>query len=141
MTVKELFEKYCTKDEWGYCCHGHCIKLTPASEDEIKTFRNLCQEYGVDQSVVSELEEYYRQTNNFFDYFRCDESDLFAWWEDDDQRSIWLGCVDDDSFIYDDITHKYAIGEAGDNSLGEYDTLMEMLEAYLKEGYENGWNN
>ena len=21
-----------------------------------------------------------------------------------------------------------------------YDTLMEMLEAYLKEGYENGWN-
>ena len=61
------------------------------------------------------------------------------WW-DDDQKCIWFGCVDDNSFIYDANTHKYAIGEAGSNDFGEYDTFMEMLEAYLKYGYELGAN-
>ncbi len=141
MTVKELFEKYCSKDKWGYCCNGHSVNLTPASEEEIKAFRDMCAKFGVEERIVSELEEYYRQTNNFLGYFNCDDLCLFDWWEGDEQKSIWLGCLDDDSFIYDSLTGKYAIGEAGDNSLGEYDTLMEMLEAYLKEGYENGWNN
>lgn len=139
MTLKELFEKYCALSKWGYVCNGHCVELTPATEEEIKVFRTICDKYGVEQKIVDELEEYYRQNNNFFDYFRCDEESLFEWW-DEDQKCIWFGCVDDDSFIYDANTHKYAIGEAGSNSFGEYDTFMEMLEAYLKYGYELGAN-
>ena len=141
MTVKELFEKYCAKEGSDYICHGRCFELTPATEEEIQAFRNLCDEHGVDKRIVSELEEYYRQNNSFFDYFKCDDESLFEWWEDDGQRSIWLGCIDDDCFIYDDLTHNYAMGFAGGHDIGEYDTLMEMLEAYLKEGWENGWNS
>ena len=48
--------------------------------------------------------------------------------------------ADDLIVIYDDIDHKYGIGFAGNKDIGEYDTLMEMLEAYLKEGFENGSN-
>lgn len=140
MTVKELFEKNCRKEENGYICHGHCISLKPATEEELEGFREHCKEYNVEQSVVEELERYYKQNNSIFNYFVCDDRTLFDWWEDDEQRSIWLGCLDDDSFIYDDIHHKYAIGFAGSNDLGEYDSLMEMLETYLKEGHENGWN-
>ena len=114
MTLKELFEKYCALSKWGYVCNGHCVELTPASEEEIKAFRTICDKYGVEES-------------------------LFEWW-DDDQKCIWFGCVDDNSFIYDANTHKYAIGEAGSNDFGEYDTFMEMLEAYLKYGYELGAN-
>lgn len=36
---------------------------------------------------------------------------------------------------------KNTLGEAGSYNIGEYDTLMEMLEAYLKECFENGWNS
>ena len=141
MTVKELFEKYCGK--WGdeYICNGHCVTLDPASEEELEAFRNLCKEYKVPQNIAEEIEDYYRQTNSLFNYFTCDDSEQFAWWEDDTQRSIWLGCLDDVTFVYNDITHKYAIGEAGSSVYGKYDTLMEMLEAYLKEGHEKGWNS
>lgn len=140
MTVKELFEKYCAKEGNEYICHGHCITLEPASEEELESFRNHCREYNVAQRVASELEKYYRQSNSLFNYFVCDDKALFEWWEDGGQRSIWLGCLDDDCFIYNDIHHKYAVGFAGSSDLGEYDSLMEMLEAYLKEGQENGWN-
>ncbi len=107
-------------DDGEYIVRGHCFTLNPATEDE--------------------LSNYYRQTNSFFDYFLCTDRSLFEWWEDNDQRSIWLGCLDENCFIYDDIDHKYAIGFAGSKDLGEYDSLMEMLESYLKEGFENGWN-
>jgi hypothetical protein len=142
MTVKELFEKYCAKTEDGeYVCRCHCIKLKPASEEELAAFRELCSEYGVEQSVTDELAEYYSQNNSLFGYFTCDDSGLFEWWNDGDQCSIWLGNLDDDCFIYDAIDRKYAIGFAGSKDSGVYDSLMEMLEAYLKEGWENGWNN
>ena len=141
MTVRELFEKYCKKTEEGeYVVHGSCITLNPATEEELESFRNLCREFGVEQNIVDELTEYYTQTNSFFNYSSCDDRELFEWWEDDGQRSIWLGCLGDESFIYDDISHKYAVGYAGSKDLGEYDSLMEMLEAYLKEGCEKGWN-
>ena len=141
MTVKELFDKYCKKSEDGkYIVHGAYKSLKPATEAELEIFKQLCAEYNVEQRIVDELSEYYSQNNSFFGYFQCTDRSLFEWWEDDDQRSIWLGCVDDDCFIYDDIDHKYGIGFAGSKDLGEYDSLMEMLEAYLKEGYENGWN-
>ena len=142
MTVKELFEKYCGKTEDNeYICRGHCVTLDPATYAELSGFRELCKEYGVDQQVVNELEEFYSQTNSLFNYFICNDRALFDGWEDDDQRAIWLGCLDDESFIYDDINHKYVVGYAGSNDGGEYDSIMEMLEAYLKEGWENGWNS
>ena len=31
--------------------------------------------------------------------------ELFEWWEND-QKSIWLGCFDDDSIVYNVSTHK-----------------------------------
>ena len=142
MTVKELFDKYCKVENDGeYIVHGATFTLKPATDEELDRFKKLCAEYNVEQRIVEELTDYYSQNNNFFDYFICDDRALFEWWGDDGQRSIWLGCLDDDDcFIYDDIDHKYGIGFAGSKDIGEYDTLMEMLEAYLKEGYENGWN-
>lgn len=140
MTVKELFDKYCTLEDGEYIVHGHCVTLEPATKEELESFKNLCAEYNVEQRIVDELTEYYSQNKSFFGYFICDERELFEWWGVDGQRSIWLGCVDDDCFIYDDIDHKYGIGFAGNKDVGEYDTLMEMLEAYLKEGFENGLN-
>ena len=101
MTVKELFEKYCKKTEDNeYIVRGSCIKLCPATSDELEGFRRLCREFNVEQSVEEEL-----------------------------------AC-----FVYDDMDHKYGIGFAGNKDFGEYDSVMEMLEAYLKECYENGWN-
>lgn len=141
MTVKELFEKYCEKlGENEYVVHGACRKLCPATEPELEAFKNMCEEYHVEQRIMEELLDYYRQTNSFFGYHKCDDESLFEWWEDDEQRSIWLGNLNMDCFIYDDLDHKYGIGYAGDKELGAYDTVMEMLEAYLKEGYENGIN-
>ena len=140
MLVKELFEKYCKKyDEGQYICRGRIVKLVPATEEKLDSFKALCREYNVEQHIMDELVEYYKQANKFFTHL-CDDESLFEWWEDDEQKAIWLGNVDDDSFVYDDHLHKYAIGVACCNEFGEYDTLMEMLEAYLKEGYENGWN-
>ena len=141
MTVEELFEKYCKRNNEGeYIVHGSCITLCPATKEELETFEKLCKQRNVEQCVVDELMEYFSQTNSFFGYFPCTDETLFEWWQDDTQRSIWLGCLDDDCFIYDDIDHKYAIGFAGSKDSGEYDSVMEMLEAYLKTGYENGWN-
>ena len=142
MTVKELFEKYCSKTKEGeYVCNGHCVVLEPTTEEQLATFKSLCKKYNVEQRITDELADYYSQTNSLFNYFTCDDDGIFSWWEDDDQRSIWLGCQDDISFIYDDLDHKYAIGEAGSKDFGEYDTLMEMLESYLKYCWENGWND
>lgn len=140
MTVQEMFDKYCKKDSYGYNCHGANVTLKPASEQEIVEFKSLCRKYGVEPKIEEELEAYYRQNNNFFDYYTCNDSEIFSWWEGEEQRQIWLGCLDDDSFVYDETSGKYWIGEAGDDSIGTYDTLMEMFEAYLKEGWENGWN-
>ena len=141
MTVRELFEKYCKKtDDGEYIVRGHCFALNPASKDELECFKKLCLEFNVEQHIIEELSDYYSQTNSFFDYFLCTDRSLFEWWEDNGQKSIWLGCLDDDCFIYDDIDHKYAIGFSGNKDLGEYDSLMDMLESYLKEGFENGWN-
>lgn len=141
MTVKELFEKYCKKTEDNeYIVRGSCIKLCPATSDELEGFRKLCREFNVEQCVEEELAEYFSQTNSFFGYSICDDRALFEWRQDDGQRSIWLGCLNDDCFVYDDMDHKYGIGFAGNKVFGEYDSVMEMLEAYLKEGYENGWN-
>lgn len=98
MTVKELFEKYRGKTEDNeYICRGHCVTLDPATYDELSGFRELCKEYGVDKQVVDEHEEFYSQTNSLFNYFICNDRALFDWWEDADQRAIWLGCIDDES--------------------------------------------
>ena len=140
MTVKELFDKYCKIEDGEYIVHGQCVTLEPATEEELESFKKLCAEYNVEQRIVDELAEYYSQNKSLFGYFTCDDRGLFEWWQDDGQRSIWLGCAGDDCFIYDDIGHKYGIGFAGNKDIGEYDTLMEMLEAYLKEGFENGSN-
>ena len=140
MTVKELFDKYCKKEGDEYICRGHYVSLDPASEEEIDAFKAMCGKFGVEQRVLDELVEYYSQSNSLFNYFVCNDLAMFDWWDGENQRSIWLGCLDDVSFIYDDIDHTYAIGEAGSKDLGEYATLMEMLEAFLKEGWENGWN-
>lgn len=141
MTVKELFVKYCKAENSDeFICRGHSVTLNPATEEELEGFRIHCKEHNVEWRVIDELVEFYSQTNSLFNYFICNDPALFDWWQDDEQRSIWLGCLDDDSFVYDDICHKYAIGFAGNNDAGEYDSLMEMLEAYLKEGYENGYN-
>ena len=141
MTVREMFTKYCKTNEDGeFICRGHCVTLDPATEEELEGFRQGCKEHNVEPRIIDELVEFYSQSNSLFNYFVCNDPALFDWWQDDEQRSIWLGCLDDDSFIYDDIRHKYAIGFAGNNDVGEYDSLMEMLESYLKEGYENGYN-
>lgn len=138
MTVKELFEKYCGKyEDEEYNIHGHGFRLIPASERELLQFRKNFEHYGVDKSVIDELEKYYSQSRSLFDYFNCDDIAMFDWWDEGD---IWFGCLDDESFIYDSNIHKYAIGEAGSHDIGEFDTFMEMLEFYLKEGYDNGWN-
>ena len=139
MFVKELYAKYCKKYDDRYICRGHLVSLVPATEEQLKSFTALCREYKVEQHIVDELVEYYKQANKLFNH-SCDDPILFEWWEDDEQKSIWLGGLDCDSFVYDDLLHKYAIGIAGGNDFGEYDTLMEMLEAYLKEGYESGLN-
>lgn len=134
MNVKDLFEKYCSKySETEYESHDHLVTLDPATNEEIRDFRKHCDSHNVDKKVADELETYYRQSNSFFNYFTCDDEMLFEWW---DEGLIWLGNVDDDCFVYNAKTHRYAIGFAGDSSLGEYDTVMDMIQAYLVEGQE-----
>ena len=142
MTVLELCEKYCSKSKYEeneYACFGGYFSIEPATEEELAAFRKNCQDHGVEQKVIEELEEYYRQNKSLFNYFTCDDIAIFDWWRDDD-KIIWLGCHDDDSFICDCNTHTYAIGEAGSKDIGEFNTFMEMFEWYLKKGYEMGCN-
>ena len=142
MTVLEMVEKYCSKSKYDdneYACMGSFFSVEPATEEEISAFRKNCADHGVDQNAVEEMVAYFKQNKSIFNYFNCGDIGMFDWWSDD-YRTIWLGCHDDDSFIYDDTTHTYAIGEAGSKDIGEYNTLMEMLEAYMKYGYEIGAN-
>ena len=65
----------------GFCFADEQEETLPeepvVSEEEIKAFRDMCAKFGVEERIVSELEEYYRQTNNFLGYFNCDELYLF----------------------------------------------------------------
>ena len=125
MTIQEIFDKY----------DGDCYdyEVSPATEEQLNTFLKNCRERGIPEDIVSELLAYYKQTNNFFDYTRCDDLLLFEWYDNDDD-CLWLGQRDMWSFRCLIGKRKYAIGDAGDASFGEdyeFDTIEEMLIAFL----------
>jgi hypothetical protein len=121
--IQELFNKY-NDDAYEYLC-------TPATTKQLEMFKKNCKEYQVPDEIVSELLEYYKLNNNFFNYFECDDLMIFEWYED---GCLWLGQRDLWTFRCLVDKHKYAIGAAGDDSFGddyEFDTIEEMLEAFL----------
>lgn len=121
--VQELFDKY--NDEcYEYSCR-------PATEKQLLVFLENCKTHNVPAEIVDELAEYYKLNNNFFEYFECDDSTIFEWYE---QGCLWLGQRDLWTFRCLVDEHKYAIGDAGDDSFGEdykFDTIEEMLQAFL----------
>ncbi len=134
--VRALYEKYCEKEsENRYYCERDCrsYELVPAEEPELESFRSNCISRGVPERVIEELAAYFKQNNNFFNYWTCDDAGIFEWW--DDYKELWLGCVDMDIFRYSCDLEKYTIGDVGNVSYGkeyEFDTLEEMLEAHFK---------
>ena len=134
MTVKELFEKYCEKTEDGeYVVQGHCIKLCPATAEELQRFRDLCRGYLLRQDVCEEMAAFYAQTNSFLGYNKCDDGALFEWWKPK-HHEVWLGNLDDMEFIYDDLEDVYGIRYSTETEcFAKYKSLMEMLEAIVSD--------
>lgn len=133
MMLLDLIEKYCEKDGDAYITHDHCFDITPATEEELKSFKKNCQKHGVEGGVVAELIAFYRQSNSLFNYFTCDDEMIFEWWQD--RKELWLGNLDMDTFRYSADRKKYGIGDASDFAYGEeyeFDILEEMIEAYLR---------
>ena len=121
--IQELFDQY--NDEcYKYSCE-------PATEAQIQIFVENCKTHVVPADIINELVEYYKLNNNFFKYFICDDLLIFEWY---DQGCLWLGQRDLWSFRCLVDKHKYAIGDAGNDSFGEdyeFDTIEEMLHAFL----------
>lgn len=133
MDVKGLFDKYCYKiKENEYECHSTIIKLIPATPKELEGFKALCSEHGVEQRIEDELADFYSQCHSLFNYFVCNDSAIFDWWQSPTQRKIWMAAIDDICFIYDDVSKKYAYGYAGGKEFGEFDTLEELLTDYIR---------
>ena len=133
MKLVELLEKYCEKYDDEYITHDHYFDIVPASEEELKTFEEHCHKYGVDDAVCAELLDFYRQSNSLFNYFTCDGETIFEFWQDSGE--LWLGNLDMDMFRYYEKRKKYGIGDASEFSYSEeheFDTLEEMIEAYLR---------
>jgi len=121
--IQELFDKYI--DEcYEYSCE-------PATEKQLQVFLENCKNHNVPVEIIDELVEYYKLNNNFLEYFNCDDPEIFEWYED---GCLWLGQRDLWTFRCLVNKHKYAIGDAGDESFGEdyeFDTIEEMLQAFL----------
>ena len=134
MKLLELIEKYCDKDGDEYITHGHYFDIKPASNEELKVFEIHCRKYGVEDSIINELLDFYKQSNSLFNYFTCADETIFEWWQD--SKELWLGNLDMDTFRYSAKREKYSIGDASEFSYGEeceFDTFEEMLEAYLQD--------
>ena len=88
-------------------------------------------DYGVLTEIMNELVTYYKLNNNFFEYFECDDILIFECYE---EGCLWLEQRDLWTFRYLLKKHKYAIGDASEDSFGEdyeFDTIEEMLQAFL----------
>ena len=137
--VRTLYEKYCKKEsgEKYYCeKDSHTYEIVPAKETELDAFKVHCETNNIPKDVIEDLSAYYKQNNNFFNYYSCDDLGIFEWW--DDYKELWLGCVDMDVFRYSSDLGKYTIGDVGNVSyseLCEFDTIEEMLIAHF-EGIE-----
>lgn len=120
--IQALFDKY--KNEYKLRCK-------PASESQLQEFLKNCATYGVPAEIVEELVAYYKLNNNFFGYFECNHPAIFEWYE---EGCLWLGQRDLWTFRCLIEKHKYAIGDAANDSFDddyEFDTIEEMLEAFL----------
>lgn len=135
--VKDVYQKYFknvseNKYEWDLI--GRTFEIIPANNEEIASFRKNCESHNVPAKIENELTAYYRQNNNFFNYFSCDDLSIFEWW--DERKELWLGCVDMDVFRYCSGIGKYTIGDVGDVSYGdkyEFDSIEDMLNAIFYE--------
>ena len=123
--IQSIFDKY-NDDAYKYTAE-------PATGEQLDSFLGNCQARGIPAVIVNELMEYYRQNNNFFNYFTCDDIAIFEWYGNGG-NCLWLGQRDLWTFRCLIDKHKYAIGDAGNDSFGddyEFDTIEEMLEAFL----------
>jgi len=123
--IQEIFDKY-HDDMYEYTAE-------PATEEQLNAFLKNCRSRNIPDNITEELLAYYRQNNNFFKYFTCDDPIIFEWF-DTGNDCLWLGQRDLWTFRCLVSKHKYAIGGAGDDSFGddyEFDTIVEMLEAFL----------
>lgn len=134
MTVKELFEKYCEKTEDGeYVVQGHCVKLCPATAEELQEFKDLCRGYLLRYDAYEEMAAFFKQTNSFLGYHKCNDEALFEWWKPK-HHEVWLGNLDSMEFIYDDLEDIYGIRYSTETEcFAKYKSLMEMLEAIVSD--------
>jgi hypothetical protein len=121
--VEELFNKY---------QQDYAVKIMPATTEQIVTFIKNCKKYNVPEKIVEELTNYFKMNNNFFNYFLCDDERIFEWYQE--QNCIWLGQRDLWTFRCLVDKHRYAIGDAMNESFGdnyEFDSVYEMLDSFL----------
>lgn len=110
--------------------------IVPATNEQIETFREKCQEFGVDSIVVEQLVDFYSIANNFmyevvFGFHSCTDELIFEWWEDGE---LWLGQRDFNTLRWAD--GKFCLGDAGSISYSqenEYDSLVDLIKGCIKE--------
>lgn len=113
--------------------------IVPATESQLQAFIENAKNANIDLGNLSDLIQYYKVNNNFFGYFACDDIMIFEWYEDE-QSCLWLGCVDMNVFRYFPETHKWTIGNAGDDSYGkdyEFNNLKDMFAKASNDGMLN----
>lgn len=120
--IQVLFDKY---------RNNYRLSCKPATENQLQGFRKNCMDYGISTEIMDELVAYFKLNNSFFGYFECDNILIFEWCE---QGCLWLGQRELWTFRCLLEKHKYAIGDASEDSFGEdyeFDTIEEMLQAFL----------
>jgi len=126
--IQALFDRYKDKCLERLCRDYIC---EPATQEQLQVFLTNCKVHDVPIKITNELVDYHKQNNSFFDYFRCDDLSIFEWHEG---NCLWLGQVDFWTFRCLISKHKYAIGDASDDSFGkdyEFDTIEQMLQTFL----------
>lgn len=121
--IEEIFSKYNNDNEGD---------IVPATSQELKTFIHNCNANNIPVNIVDDLVEYYKLSNSFFNYYKCDDSAIFEWYKDD--GCLWLGQKDLWTFRCLVDKRKYSIGDASNDSFGpkyEFDTIDDMLESFL----------
>ena len=113
-------------------------EIIPASENQLKDFKELALEKGLPEKTILEFIEFYQVTNGIpcldsLEIHKINDIILFEWWE---YEEIWIGQRDFETLRWKD--DKYHLGDTSNLNHGiEYvsDSLIGILQIGINEWY------
>lgn len=116
---------------------------TPATPEQLATFRASAATHRVAQSTVRQLTDLYSVANAYhystgMQFVSCDDVYLFEWSTEADPQLILGVCGSD---IYRYVDGRFTIGDAGNRSFGEsfeFATLVDLVARIVSEANDAG---